>query len=82
MLFVSEYGLSQHNKEISHPVSNNIFDLVLANNPGSVSHLCCTPGMSSHNSVICVLNILPQYKGKPSGTIFMYSQTNWDDICT
>ena len=55
-----EYGLSQNNKEIRHPVINIILDLILTNNPGSVSHVYCTPGMSDHNVVICVLNILPQ----------------------
>ena len=42
---MNEYGLSQHNKEISHPASNNMFDLILTNNHGSVSHVHCTPGM-------------------------------------
>ena len=59
---MNEYWLSQHNKEISRPVSNNILDLILTNNPGSITHVYCTPGMSDHNAVICVLNILPQYK--------------------
>ena len=56
---MNDYGLSQHNKEISRPASNNILDLILTNNPSSVSHVYCTPGMSDHNAVICVLNILP-----------------------
>ena len=80
--FMNEYGLSQHSKEISHPASNNILDLILTNNPGSVSHVYCTPGMSDDNAVICVLNILPQYKQQPKRTIFMYNKANWDDICT
>ena len=69
---INEHGLSQHNKEISRPVSNNILDLIMTNNPSSVSHVFCTPGMSDHNAVICVLNILPQYKRQPKRTIFMY----------
>ena len=47
-LFVSmmdEYGLSQHNKDISRPASNNILGPALTNNTGSVSHVYCTPGM-------------------------------------
>ena len=75
-----EYGLSQHYIEISRPASNNILDLIMTNNPSSVSHVCCTPGMSDHNAVICVLNILPQYKRQPKRTIFMYNKTNWDGI--
>ena len=59
---MNEYGLSQHNKEISRSASNNIFGLILTNNPSSVSHVYCAPGMSEHNTVICVLNILPLYK--------------------
>ena len=58
-------NFSQHNKEISRPASNNILDLILTNNPSSVSHVYCTTGMSDHNAVICVLNILPQYKRQP-----------------
>ena len=79
---MNEYGLSQHSKEISRPASNNILDLILTNNPSSVSHVYCTPGMSDHNAVICVLNILPQYKRQPKRTIFMYNKANWDDIRT
>ena len=67
---------------MSRPASNNILDLILTNNPRSVSHVYCTPGMSDHNAVICVLNILPQYKRQPKRTIFMYNKANWDDICT
>ena len=77
---MNEYGLSQHNKEISRPASNNILDLILTNNPSSVSHVYCSPGMSDHNAVICVLNILPQYKLQR--IIFMYNKANWDDIHT
>ena len=66
----------------SRPASNNILDLILTNNPGSVSHVYCTPGMSDHNAVICVLNILPQYKRQPKRTIFMYDKANRDDIHT
>ena len=36
--------------------------------------------MSDHNAVICVLNILPQYKRQPKRIIFMYNKANWDDI--
>ena len=79
---MNDYGLSQHNKEISRPASNNILDLILTNNPSSVSHVYCTPGMSDHNAVICVLNILPQYKRQPKRTIFMYNKANWDNIRT
>ena len=79
---MSEYGLSQHNKEISGPASNNISNLILTNNPSSVSHEYCTPGMSNHNAVICVLNILYQYTRKPKRTIFMHNKANWDDILT
>ena len=77
---MNEYGLSQHSKEISRPASNNILDLILTNNSGSVSHVYCTPGMSDHNAVICVLSILPQYKRQPMRT--MYNKANWDDIFT
>ena len=70
-----------NDKEISRPASNNILDLILTNNPSLVSHVYCTPGMSDHNAVICVLNILPQYKRHPKITIFMYNKANWDDIC-
>ena len=42
---MNEYGRSQHNKEISHPASNNILNLMLTNNPSSVSHVYCTPGI-------------------------------------
>ena len=59
---MNEYGLSQHSKKINCPASNNILDHILTNNPSSVSHVYCTPGMSDHNAVICVPNILPQYK--------------------
>ena len=79
---MNEYGLSQHNKEINRPASNNILGLTLTNNPGSVSHVYCTPGMSHHNAVICVLNVLPQYRQKPKRTIYMHNKANWDDICT
>ena len=75
------YGLSQHSKEISRPTSNNILDLILTNNPSSVSHVFCTPGISDHNAVICVLNILPQYKRQPKRTTFMYNKANWEYIC-
>ena len=70
----NEYVLSQHSKEISRPASNNILDLMLTNNPGSDSHVYCSPGMSDHNAVICVLNILPQYKRKPKRTILMHDK--------
>ena len=40
MNMMNEYDLSQHNKEISRPASNNILDLILTNNPSSDS-----PGM-------------------------------------
>ena len=79
---MNDYGLSQHSKEISRPASNNILDLMLTNNPSSVSHVYCTPGMSDHNAVICVLSILPQYKRQPKRTIFMHDKVNWDDIRT
>ena len=79
---MNEYGLCQHNKEISRPASNNNLDLILTNNPSSVSHVYCTPGMSDDNAVICVLNILPQYKRQPERTMFMYNKANWDDIRT
>ena len=65
----NECGLSQHNKEISCPASNNILDLILTNNPSSVSHVYCTPGISDHNAVICVLNILPHYALEHERTI-------------
>ena len=45
-------------------------------------YVCCTPGMSDHNAVICVLNILPQYNRQPKRTIFMNSKVNGDDIRT
>ena len=77
---MNEYGLSQHSKEISRPASNNILDLILTNNPSLVSHVYCTPGMSDHNAVICVLNILSLYKRQPKRTIFMHNKANWDDI--
>ena len=51
---MNEYSLSQHSEEISHHVSNNILDLILSSNPGYVLHVYCTPGMSDHNTVICV----------------------------
>ena len=79
---MNEYGLCQHSKEISCPALNNILDLVLTNNPISVSHEYCTPGISDHNAVICVLNVLPQYKRQPKRIIFMYEKANWDDIHT
>ena len=79
---INEYGLSQHNKDINHPASNNILDLILTNNASSVSHVYCTPGMSDHNAVICVLNILSQYKRQPKRTVFMYNKANWDKIRT
>ena len=78
---LNEYGLGQH-KIISRPGYNNIIDLILTNNPGSVSHVYCTPGMSDHNAVICALTILPQYKRRHMRTTFMYNKPNWDDICT
>ena len=59
---MNEYSLSQHNKEIRNPASNNILDLIMTNNPGSVSHVHCTAGISDHNAVIFFLNILPQFK--------------------
>ena len=71
-----EYGLSQHSKEISHPASNNIMDLILTNNPSSVSHVYCTPGMSDHNAVICVLNIVPKYNQRPKRITFMHNKVN------
>ena len=78
-LFVNmrnENGHSQHNKEISHPASNNILDPTLTNNPGSVSYVYCMPGMSDHDAVICALNILPQYKQKLKRTIYMHDKAN------
>ena len=78
---VNEYGVSQHSKEIICPTSNDILDLILTNNPDSASHVYCTPGMSDHNAVICVLNILPQNKQRPKRIIFMYNKANWYDIC-
>ena len=59
---MNEYGHDQHNKEISCPALNQILDLILTNNPSSVSHVYCTPGMSDHNAVVYIFNILPQYK--------------------
>ena len=38
--------------------------------------------MSDHNAIICVLNILPQYKRQPKRTIFMYNKANWDNVRT
>ena len=67
---------------MSFPASNNVLDHIMTNNQGSVSHVYCTPGMSDHNAVICVINILPQYKRKPKRAIFMYNKANWDDIHT
>ena len=49
---MNEYGLSQHSNEISRPASNNILDLFLTNNPSSISHVYCSPGMSVHNAII------------------------------
>ena len=77
-----EYGFSQHMKEISHPAFNSILDLILTNNPGSVSHVYCTHGMSDHNAVSCVLNILPRHKQKTKRTMFMHNKANWDNIHT
>ena len=79
---INEYGVNQNNKEINRAASNNILDLIMTNNPSSVSHVYCTPGMSDHNAVICVLNVLPQYKRQPKRTIFMYNKANWDYIHT
>ena len=79
---MNEHGLSQHSKEISRPASNNILDLILTNNPSSVSHVYCTPGKADHNVATCVLNILSQYKRQPMRTIYMYNKANWDDIRT
>ena len=73
---MNEYGLSQHNDEISHPASD-ILDLILTNNSDSVSHVYYTPGMSDHNAVI-----LPQYKQKPKRSIFMHDKAYWHDIHT
>ena len=77
---MNEYGLSQHSKEISHPASNNILDLILTNNRSSVSHVYCTPGMSDLNAAICALNISPRHKRQPKRAIYMYHKANWDDI--
>ena len=82
MNLINENDLSQHSKEISRPASNNILALILTNNPSSVSHAYCTPGISDHNAVICVLHIMPQYERQPKRTIFMYDKSNWDDIRT
>ena len=38
---MNEYGLSQHNNEISRPASNSVLDLILTNNQGSVLHAYC-----------------------------------------
>ena len=38
-----ENGLDQHNNEISRPTSNDILDLILTNNAGSVSHTYIVP---------------------------------------
>ena len=73
---MNEYGFSQHSKVISRPALNNVLDLILTNNPSSLSHVYCTPGMSDRNAVICVLNILSPYKRRPKRTIFMYSKAN------
>ena len=78
----NKHTIGQHNNEINRPASNNILYLILTNNPGSVSNVYCTPGMSEHNAVICVLNILPQYGRKSMRTTFMHNKANWDDICT
>ena len=49
---IKEHGHSQHNKEICRHASKNILDAILTNNPGSVSQVCGTYGMSYHNALM------------------------------
>ena len=54
----NECCLSKHDREISRPASNNISDLILTDNPGSVSHVTCQSTMLLSAFLISCLNVV------------------------
>eukprot|EP00112_Aurelia_sp_Birch-Aquarium-sp1_P026935 Seg9885.1 transcript_id=Seg9885.1/GoldUCD/mRNA.D3Y31 product="hypothetical protein" protein_id=Seg9885.1/GoldUCD/D3Y31 len=79
---LNDFGLSQHTNDITRPSSSNILDLILTNNPNSVTSINCAPGMSDHNVVISVFNVTLQHIRKPPRTNYLYNKTDWENVRT
>ena len=57
---VDQFGLTQHQLEVTRPASVNTLDLVLCSNPNLVKSVEVVPGMSDHLAVLTTLDIRPK----------------------
>ena len=74
---VEQFGLTQHQMDISRPASNAVLDLVFSTNPNKVE---VVPGMSDHLAVLISLDVCPKPYIKAPHKFHLYKRDNFDGL--
>ena len=77
---VEQFGLTQHQMNISRPASNAVLDLVFSTNPNLVNKVEVVPGMSDHLSVLTTLDVRPKPYIKAPHKVHLYKRGNFDSL--
>ena len=77
---VDHFGLTQHQMEVTRPVSNNNLDIFLCSNPNLVKTIEVVPGMSDHLAVLTTIDVRPKPYNKRPHKVFLYKKADFDGL--
>ena len=75
-----QYGLTQHQHEVTRPASDAVLDLVFCSNPNIVTSVEVVPGMSDHLAILTTVNIRQKAHTKPPHKVYRYKAANFDAL--
>ena len=77
---VDQFGLTQHQLEVTRPASGNILDLVLCSSPNLVKSVEVIPGMSDHRAVLTTLDVRPKPYIKKPHNVLLYRKADFEGL--
>ena len=78
--FLHETGLTQMNKLVTRPRSQNVLDLIYTSNPNIVNNIRIQPGISDHDILLFDLNLKPKRQNKPVRKIYSFHKADSDKL--
>ena len=78
--FLHETGLTQVNKLITRPRSQNILDLICTSNPNIINNIRTESGISDHDILMFDLSVNPKRQNKPARKIYNFNKADSDNF--
>ncbi|XP_072039781.1 uncharacterized protein [Amphiura filiformis] len=78
--FLTETGLTQLNRLITRPRSQNVLDLVCTTNPNIVNNIRVASGISDHDILIFEINLAPKRQNKCPHKVFNFKKADTENL--